>query len=355
MSLQDFRIQHRELGGTLIATTRLTIQQRAELPAVLAQVAQHVPCALVVGPALSIFHFVSSVTDGFDVEVGFPVRRAVEVGPVQTRWLPPLQVLSLCHRGPLEALREGYARLYGYAAAHGIISDEFCCEVYLDLHDPADCEVEVNLVVHDWNALLARHVERVVGAAGREAVMQDSSAIGVETALDDRFLWVRQALERLAGLADTHQQYDVLSSCAHVFPSEQVEKLRAVYEEARGRAGEGLAAVDAVLAFMDADPGWKEGSRREGRIIYAAKNPRDPQAYAQAQSADEKRQAYCFCPILRTHMDQGMPDAFCFCGTGWYRRQWEGAIGRPVTIDIVQSVLRGDERCQFAIHLPDDL
>jgi predicted hydrocarbon binding protein len=50
-----------------------------------------------------------------------------------------------------------------------------------------------------------------------------------------------------------------------------------------------------------------------------------------------------------------MPTAFCYCGAGWYRQQWEGAIGRPVTIEIVKSVLKGDEVCQFAIQLPEDL
>jgi effector-binding domain-containing protein len=354
MSLKELGIEHRRFDDTLIATTRLTIQKRADLPAVLERLVQDVPGKVIAGPAFAIFNFVSSVADGSDVEIGFPVSRAVETAQVKTRLLPALEVLSLRHPGSLETLREGYAKLFGYASAHGIISDEFCREVYLDLRDPADCEVEVQFVVHDWNALLARNLERVVGAAGRETMMQGSDAIGVETALDERFRWVKQALERLDGLANEHQKYDVLSSCAHVFPAEQVEKLRAVYAEARERTGDGLQAVDAVLAFMDGDPGWGEGSRREGRIIYAAKSPRDPQAYEKAQSEAEKKRAYCFCPLVREHLNQGMPISFCYCGAGWYRRQWEGAIGEPVTIEVVKSILKGDDVCQFAIRLPDD-
>jgi predicted hydrocarbon binding protein len=53
-------------------------------------------------------------------------------------------------------------------------------------------------------------------------------------------------------------------------------------------------------------------------------------------------------------MGQGMPTTFCYCGAGWYRQQWEGAMGRPVTVEIVKSVLRGDDACQFAIYLPQD-
>jgi effector-binding domain-containing protein len=353
MSLTESGIEYRQYDETLIATTRLTIKSRAELPALIERLAAEVPGEVTAGPAFAIFHFISSVEEGSDVEVGFPVTQVVETAQVKTRRLPALEVLSLRHTGALEMLRECYAKLFGAASAHGVISDEFCCEVYLDLHDPARCEVEVHFVVHNWNALLARNLERVVGAEGRESVMRGSGAIGVETALDDRFQWVKQALERLDGLASESQKYDVLSRCAHVFPAEQVEKLRIVYEEARARTGDPLQAVDAVIAFMDADPGWQEGSRREGRIIYAAKKPRDPQAYALAHSKAERKQAYCFCPIVRSHLDQGMPASFCYCGAGWYRRQWEGAIGEPVTIEVVKSILKGDDVCQFAIYLPD--
>ena len=346
-------IEHRPYGETLVASRRLTIQARAELPAALERLAREVPADAIAGPLFVIFHFITSVKDGSDVEVGVPVTRPVETAWLSTRLLPALEVLSLRHRGPLETLRESYAKLYGAAYNHGLISDEFCREVYLDIRDPADCEVEVQFVVHNWNALLARNAERVLGAAGREAVMQGSEAVDVETPLDERFRWVKGALERLDCLADEGRTYDVLSSCAHVFPAEQVDKLRVVYEEAQARTGDSLGAVDAVIAFMDGDPGWPEGSRREGRTIYAAKKPRDPQAYAQAQTNAERGRAYCFCPIIRSHLDQGMSPSFCYCGAGWYRRQWEGAIGRPVTIEIVKSILKGDEACQFAIHLSD--
>ncbi len=356
MSLQELNIEHRRLGETLIATTRLAVQERAELPAVLDRLAQEVPPDAIAGPPFAIFHFVSSVADGSDVEVGFPVSRTVETAEVKTRLLPALEVLAYRHTGPLETLRESYAQLYGYVSAHALISDELGREVYLNgLRDPANCAVEVQFILHDWHGLLARHLERVVGEAGREAVMAGSDGIGVETILDERFRWTKRALERLDGLADEGQKYDVLSSCAHVFPAEQVAKLRAIYTEARDRTGDGLQAVDAVLAFMDDDPGWPKGARREGHVIYAAKNPRDPQAYERAESEAEKRKAYCFCPIVRERLDHGMPTSFCYCGAGWYRRQWEGAVGQPVAIKVVKSILKGDDVCQFAIHLPDDV
>jgi hypothetical protein len=177
----------------------------------------------------------------------------------------------------------------------------------------------------------------------------------LEAAAGDRFRWVRGVMERLDTLAPESQKYDAVSSCAHVFPKAQIDKLKAAYENARGKVNDPLEAVDAVIEFMDRDPGWGERPRREGRVIYSSKAPRDPEGHAKAKDDMEKRKAYCFCPIVRNHMDQGMSITFCYCGAGWYRQQWEGATGKPVKIDVVKSVLKGDDVCLFAIHLSPDL
>ncbi len=350
MSRQELGIERKQLPETLVATARFCVQQRSELPAIWAELAESIPPEIVAGPPFCIFWFVTSVKDGNDAEVGFPVTRPFEAGAIQTRTLPALEVLSLVHRGPAEGLGQVYRLLYGYASSHGLISDEFCREVYLE-----DGGVELQLVVHRWNDLLADNLARVVGAEARRAVMQGAEALTVDSSVDERFEWLKGAMERLEGLADEYQRYDVISSCAHVFPATQLDKLHAVYEQARADGCDGLAAVDAVIAFMEQDPGWGETSRREGRLIYAAKKPRDPQAYENATTDAERRQAYCFCPLVRSRLDDGMPVSFCYCGSGWYRQQWERATGRPVTVEVLKSVMRGDERCEFAVHLPDDL
>ena len=55
MSLKELGIDHRHHGDTLIATKRLAIQARAELPVVLQQLAQETPGDLIAGPALPSF------------------------------------------------------------------------------------------------------------------------------------------------------------------------------------------------------------------------------------------------------------------------------------------------------------
>jgi hypothetical protein len=187
--------------------------------------------------------------------------------------------------------------------------------------------------------------------------MQGAGALGVESGPAERFEWAKGAMQRLDSLADECQKFDVVSSCAHVFPAELLEKLQRAYAAARERGDEPLQAVDAVLAFMETDPAWNETEHsRQGSIIYQTKKPADPEAFANARTDDERRAAACFCPVIRMRLKEGMPLTYCYCGAGWFRQQWETATGKPVAmVEVVRSVLKGDLVCEFATHLAEDL
>jgi effector-binding domain-containing protein len=355
MSMEKLGIRYEKLPDTLVATTRFNPKERADLGAALETLAGRIPAESVAGPAFCIFQFITSYPEGFDAEVGFPLRPGVEIEGVQTRTLPGMQVLSLVHDGPPASLRDGLLTLYGFAAEVGLISDEFRREVYLDADSPQGARIKLEFVIHDWNSLLARNVARVLGPAAARQVMAGGLAPGFELTVDERFRWVKAAMQRLDRLAGDAQRYEILSRCAHVFPPRQVAKLGAVFEAARARTGDSWQAVDEVIDFIVEDPGWGVRPARRGTTIYTTKNPRDRQAHARATTDAERRRAYCFCPLVRDHLEEGMPDTFCYCSAGWERQQWEGAIGRPVRVSVVQSLLKGDDRCQFAIHLPEDL
>lgn len=348
-------ITHKQYPATQAVTNRRNIQVRAEIQSALDEFTQEIPAPLIAGQPFCIFNFITSVKEGYDVTLGIPVTTEIENEQFKSEIIPEIEVLSIIHRDDPEKLGETIGKVFAYASQYAIISDEFYREVYLSEADPGGPGTEIQLVIHNWNAKLAAGLERVLGSEACETVMQGSHNLEIESGLEKRFNWVKGMLASLNGLADEHQKWDVISGCAHVFPQEQIDKLKTVFAETRARTDDPLQAIDAVIAFMDADPGWSEGGVRQGYTIYTAKKPRDPKAYADAQSDLERRQAYCFCPLLRTKMDQGMPLDFCNCGSGWFRQQWEGATGKPVTMEIVQSVLRGDEKCEFAVHFTEYL
>jgi hypothetical protein len=93
---------------------------------------------------------------------------------------------------------------------------------------------------------------------------------------------------------------------------------------------------------------------RDGDVIYSEKSPARPTAYENAKTVDEKRRAYCFCPLIRGGLDE-IPESFCYCGAGWPKQLWEGILEQPLQVEVVKSLTKGDDTCEFAIHLPPDI
>jgi len=347
-------IMIKNIEETWIVSQRTVLKNRAQLPGLLGNLNKSIPAEQIAGPPFCILHFVSSVTDGYDAEVCFPVSSEFGSGSDRARILPRMEALSLTHQGGSENLGESYRKLYAWAADQGIISDELCREIYPDPVTAGQGNIEIQFVIHPWEGLLDQHLERVLGKKKARQIAQDREKLVITSPLEQRFLWVRGAVKRMENLAGDGECYEVLSRCSHVFPASQIEKLREVYQAAEKRTGNMLEAVDAVINFMGEDPGWGEHPRREGYTLLCSKKPRDPEGYQKAVSAQEKKRAYCFCPLVRGHLDQGLPSSFCYCGAGWYRQQWEGALGRPVQVKIIHSLLQGDDICEFAVQLPEE-
>jgi hypothetical protein len=344
------QVKYGVVDQTWIAFRKMKLGDRNQLPELFLGLKQDLPEEVITGPPFCIIQFVTSVTDGFDVEICFPVREAYGELSDLARLLPGREVLTLVHEGPIAELGSSYQTLFAWAAERGIISDEFCQEIYLDPENLD--EVEIQFVIHPWERLLENHLRRVLGEEAASQVTPGREALTVFSSLAERFQWVHSTVTNLEMVAEDDRCFEILSRCAHVFPVSQIAKLREVFLEKEREGGDFLESVDAVIDFMDNDPGWGEGARREGYTIYSAKNPRDPEGFEKSKTLEEKMKAYCFCPLIQENLDKGMPSVFCYCGSGWYRQQWEGATGLPVKIEIVRSLLKGDELCEFAITLP---
>ena len=355
MALVELGIEHKGIPATLVACVRFNLKGRSEVAGIFEDLACAIPEEQIAGPPYLILQYFSSYTEGYEAEAGFPVKRPFEDGWIKSKLSPAMEVLSVTHRGAPEGLRESRGKLSQFSRKHALISDEFTREVYPDWPNPEGA-IELQFVIHPWNALFAENLERALGTARSETVLAGAEALTVMSTPEQRFRWAKAALEQLDKSASEQEQFEVLSRCAHVYPPGQLEKLKRVYNEARSDSDDPLVAVDAVRAFMRSDPGWNdEAGYRQGHVVYHTKNPADPEAYEQAKTAEEKRAAYCFCPVIRERLDGGMPTSYCYCGAGWYRQQWETATGKPVRVEVVQSVLRGNEVCQFAVHLAEDL
>ncbi len=348
--MSDSSVTFKTIAPLQVAAMQAIISTRGEILPLLDRVRRACGDA-VCGPPMAVLHG-GAVKSGFAVDAAYPVSRPVqgEDGKIQTSLLEEVPALTLLHYGPHESIRETALKIYDYVDHHSRTTSLLRREIYLTL-DPEHPEknvTEVQVVMHAWDRLLADGVERVLGRAARDQVMAGAEQFTYQTPAEEYSEWIRAAVQRIDVLTgDPRQKFEMLACCAHVFPEERIAHLRSVYERAHD--------VDAVLGEMYDDYDWYEGPVRRGNVVYMIKIPFDQEAYARATTPEERRLAYCHCSFVRPYLNEIPPrlsPTFCWCGAGWYKRLWEGILGRPVQIEHEESVLQGDEHCTLRITLP---
>jgi len=235
---QQAEIVHKRIDDTLIASIRFIGEHQEagkHFETLYAQCED-----VIAGPGFALYRYGTSHEPGADIEVGFPVARPVETGDVKSRTLAGFDALTIVHRGPYDTLGESYRKLWQFVAAQGLPGGMYEREVYLVRgQTPEENVTEIQVPLHRWNELLAEGVERVLGAAARDEVMQGVEAITPTCGPDRRAAWLQAAIGRLEALADDDQRFEILSRCAHVFPQERIAHLRAIYRRNHDVAGPG--------------------------------------------------------------------------------------------------------------------
>lgn len=341
------KIEHKNFGGFKAVVKEFNLHNRNELNSVFESIKNDFGSDIT-GPAFCKINYISSVTEGLWVEAGFPVSDVVQsAGDMKVKTLDEFKVLSVTSDKGLKNLAEKYSEVYGYARQKGLISDEFSIEIYPEGN--TDGPVEILFIEHVWTELFLKNCNKCMTDKECTEICSYASEAEKAQAVSEKF----ERIKKMVDIVDRNREqvkYDILSKCSHIFPKEQLQKLRNAYLEAEKN---GKDPVDAVIEFMNNDPGWNEPPVRKGNEIYCEKKPSDPKAYAEAKTDLERKQAYCFCPIIKPNIDKGMPKSYCYCGAGWFRQQWEAATGKEVKVEVLTSVLNGDDKCSFKVILPE--
>jgi hypothetical protein len=98
-----------------------------------------------------------------------------------------------------------------------------------------------------------------------------------------------------------------------------------------------------------------QGGVRKGDIIYETKIPYQTKKYLHEKDEKMKRYYACHCSWVREAIKSGspkIPPNFCYCSAGYHKRPFEIIFDQHVEADILETVLKGDPVCRFAIHIP---
>lgn len=227
---------------------------------------------------------------------------------------------------------------------------------------------------------MVRKVDEVGGAALRDALFDRLPLPPLGASSQEKAAMTRTVMQRLEAQVDDETYRRIFSDCFRDLPDSYylkdqqdygqvgdfdrflelqhvayVEELETLKNEGRLYFSQEITAE--VVAYVRANPEIEQGVRR-GNILYVAKIPYQAHRYLAESDPQLKRYYACHCPWARESLrvgEQPVSARFCQCSAGFHKKRWEMIFGRPLQAEVLESVLRGDDRCRFAIHLPPEL
>lgn len=220
-----------------------------------------------------------------------------------------------------------------------------------------------------WRNKFSKALDDVVGDDARRKVMEGDEGLTEESSSKEVIEWTQKAMNRLEKLTNEKERIEVMTECACQYPRERLEHIRKRYAETgdlqlvHGMLQEQFLTTTKDFLGLDEEQlenierwGWGVAGMLKGNTIIATKMPFEFRKYFEAASPEEKRYRFCHCQTIRGIIMKGeiFPVTYCYCGAGFYKGIWEHILQRPVKVEVLESVLKGDDVCRIAIHLPPD-
>jgi hypothetical protein len=233
----------------------------------------------------------------------------------------------------------------------------------------SEIEVRAEDFEQNWRGKLAQSIERSATHGVRERVLLGGAQLSDQSPRSAVIEWSRCAISELETSVPLETAELILTACACHYPKEALLPIREIYLQ-RGDIAEvhgmlqsrfrdfleDTLVLDKTEAETIIDQGWGLAGIMEGNTIVATKIPKSGslKEYLQEQDPQRRREMYCHCPRVRdaVRLNASLPKTYCYCGAGFYKDIWETILGEPVRVEVLSSVLEGDEACTIGIYLP---
>lgn len=111
-----------------------------------------------------------------------------------------------------------------------------------------------------------------------------------------------------------------------------------------------------VLEFVKNNQEINTGIRI-GDKIYKTKIPYAPKQFLKEKDPVMRRYYCCHCQLVRTALLRGDPKispTFCYCSAGYEKVHFDVIFKQNVEVELLETLLKGDSRCRFAIKIPKE-
>jgi hypothetical protein len=223
-----------------------------------------------------------------------------------------------------------------------------------------------------WLKKFCQGLEEVAGEEIRDLVLRGSEALFSGSSREEVIEWTRGAMERLDSLVEEPGRRAILTGCACQYPRSALEAPRKAFQETgdvdvaqrllqeqfESLLRDTLQLEEEVVRDV-VGGGWGSAGVRERNTIVATKIPKGGSLleYLSEEDPARRRALYCHCPRVRDALNSSVTisPTYCYCGGGFYKGIWEEILRQPVEVELLESVLQGDEVCRFAVRLPAGL
>lgn len=221
-----------------------------------------------------------------------------------------------------------------------------------------------------WLARLSSCLDEIAGQRIRMEVMKGHEELSSRSSRGEVIAWSKGAMERLDALVAEEKRRKIMSGCACQYPKSDLQEIKRRYETTRDT---GLAhrmlqerfesfltslRLDDKLVTEIVKRGWGVAGIKQGDTIIATKLPKSGylSEYMRETDPAKQRQLYCHCPRIRDVLktSEVISPTYCYCGAGFYRGIWEEILQQPVMVEVLETVLKGDQVCKIAVHLPSN-
>jgi len=184
--------------------------------------------------------------------------------------------------------------------------------------------------------VLSVNIKELAGEAACVQVMQGHEALTEKSKPVQVADWVKGAVQRLDETVEPYTVEQIMLRCGRNCAMVNQRPIVA----AKKRRVKYLSLDDFLAAEQNSPPAGMR-FERDGNVVYQVYTP---QAFGQPMR--------CYCGLMRALPEnETVSKTFCNCSRGFVQVWWEGILGRPVAVEILQTAISGAEECKFSIRI----
>ena len=176
----------------------------------------------------------------------------------------------------------------------------------------------------------AKIIKKDLGEDVLIEVMQDSNKYSLFKA-PKKAAWWKSAVERLEKEVGNEKAIDVMRSCGQKCCGQGIRKTaKRLMDESK-----------SIEEFLEKASNYEV---KEGEIEYKLKDNNTIVGIFNR----------CFCGQVKQTKLPFQNKTYCQCSAEFHKQFFEAAFGKPIKVELTQSIISGARTCKFVIHIKEE-